>query len=162
VAKSSSQLVILPSLLDLLIGETEGEQAVLEAQSLRDLEASVARDLEDLLNTRMEAMDDMPDELPATQASLMTYGLPDFTTVDLTNTPDKRRVQSAIEAAIRRFEPRLTDVRVSLTEDSASTYSRRLGFRIVGTLRVYPRPPESTFDTWLEVASQHYEVRAGL
>jgi predicted component of type VI protein secretion system len=50
---------------------------------------------------------------------------------------------------------------VTLTEDSAASYSRRLGFRIVGTLRVYPRPPESTFDTWLEVASQHYEVRSG-
>lgn len=155
---------IRPSVLDRLIDEGKGG-AVLQTLSLQELEACVQRDLEALLNTRAEALDDLAPELSEVRRSLLTYGLPDFTTVDLTSNADRERVQAAIEAAIERFEPRLSEVRVSFTRrqlhDGRSGTGPTLNFRIDAVLRVRPRPAPVSFDTFLEVSSQQYEVRAG-
>lgn len=85
----------------------------------RRLEASICRDLTALLNTRRsEPEEDPPFDEAAN--SLLTFGVVDFTSFNLTSEIDQERVRYSIERAIRRFEPRLSSVTVSLEQAQAS------------------------------------------
>lgn len=106
------------SLLDRLT-EPEPENT----QSLaykRRLESSVCRDLTALLNTRRAEEDFDPAFEEATN-SLLTFGVVDFTSFNLTSQVDQEHVRYSIERAIRRFEPRLTQVTVSLEHVEAAS-----------------------------------------
>ena len=55
------------------------------------------------------------------------------------------------------FEPRLTDVHVTL--ESTDTVDRRLRFHIEGNMKLDPAPEEISFDTVLELSSGEYKVK---
>src|SRR6266542_6569827 len=107
---------IVPSLLDRLTDHepTHRDESVpSRSQSLRALKAALWRDMNALLNTKRRE-EEIPEQYAETARSLLTYGLPDFTSYSLKSPADQNRLRRAIESAIRRFEPRLERINVTI------------------------------------------------
>lgn len=151
---------VIASLLDRLTDEHPGstrEAVPLRLHDVDQLRASVARDLEALLNTRREYLDDLPEHYVEVERSLLLYGLPDFTSYSLKSQRDRSRVLQAVEEAIGRCEPRLRDVHVQLIQEEG--IEKNLHFRVDGLLKVEPAPEPVAFDTVLHLTTQEYEVK---
>jgi type VI secretion system protein ImpF len=151
---------ILPSLVDRLLDDEPGvsrEPVPSRTQTVSQLRRAVGRDLEALLNTRQEALEELPAEFAEVRRSLITYGLPDFTALSLLSLPDRNRIRRALEHAISSFEPRLERVRVVLEPPRA--FDRSLRFRVEGLLRLEPAPEPVVFDAALRLNTQEYVVQ---
>ena len=158
--RSDREVNITPSLLDRLLDDAPAqsqEPMPSRSQNVRGLKASVARDLEALLNTRRETLEELDADWVETKTSLLTYGLPDFTAFSLLGEKDRARIRRTLEEAIAIFEPRLE--RVHITLDAPREHDRALRFRVDGLLRVDPAPEPVTFDTVLQLPSQQYVVK---
>lgn len=155
-------ILVTQSVLDRLVDDApknSKEAPVTRAESLRRLRAAVRRDLEWLLNSRRVA--EMPDEdLIELNRSLYLYGLPDISSVSLSNRAENDRLLRAIERAISIFEPRLRDVKVIPILDKSNMRIQRLDFRIEGLLMMDPAPEAVTFDTVLDGVNQSYRIKA--
>jgi type VI secretion system protein ImpF len=148
------------SLLERLIDlepKNPTEQPATRAQSVRQLKASLRRDLEWLLNTRRtpEAVDSEFQEL---ERSLFNYGLPDLTSLNWESTRDRSDLARMIEELLAIFEPRLTRVRVEPVGEVSATQSI-LRFQIEGLLDMDPAPERISFDTVLQLSSGEYQVK---
>jgi type VI secretion system protein ImpF len=157
-AKEATRLV--GSLLDRLADETaeaERKNPGWGESDLWRLKNSVAEDLQNLLNTRQEEIERLPDEFNELTHSLLFYGLPDFTTYNLLNPADLDRLRRSIESAIKFFEPRLQRVQVKMETPDAN--DRTVHFRIDGLLRIEPAPEPIIFDTVLHLGTREYEVK---
>ena len=154
---------LLPSVLDRLVDDdptSEREAPKSQNQLLRDLKQSVRRDLENLLNTRRR-LGGAPPELSDLERSLVAYGLPDITGLDLASASRRAEFTGSIEEVLRKYEPRFSGVRVHLLDNTDQT-DRTLRFRIDALLRAEPAPEPVVFDTSLEPATGTIEVkRAG-
>src|SRR5580698_6248914 len=91
------------------------EAPLTRAESVRILRTAVRRDLEWLLNTRRNPEDPGP-ALPETENSLFNYGLPDFSTYAIASPKDQTRLVRALQSAVKTFEPRLANIRVTPVE----------------------------------------------
>jgi len=150
---------IKPSLLDRLIDDNSDlalEPPAHRFQDISEFRATVARDLESLLNTRRELLYDLGAEFGEVNRSLLVYGLPDFTAFNLLDVADLARLRRAIETAIANFEPRLKRVRVAMEPPKQN--ERAVHFRIEALLRVEPAPEPVAFDTILQLGTQEYVV----
>jgi type VI secretion system protein ImpF len=150
---------ITPSILDRLLDNEPGvsrEPATSRIQDLKSLERAVARDLEALLNTKRETLEELPQEFFDVNRSLITYGLPDFTSLSLLSQDDRNKIRRAIENAVATFEPRLQRVRVTI--EAPREKDRGLRFRLDGQLRVEPTPEPVTFDAFLQINTHEYVV----
>jgi type VI secretion system protein ImpF len=159
MARIDNEIRIMPSVLDRLIDyepELSREPLKSRSKSLRELKQSVRRDLEWLLNTRCHT-EDMAEGLKEVGESLFTYGLSDFSSLSDKNPGDQKVLRSAIETALRNFEPRLQDVVV--TAEPIDTLQRLMRFRIEARLRVDPIPEPVTFDTVLQLGNGQYQVQ---
>jgi type VI secretion system lysozyme-like protein len=110
MASPTPHLRIVPSLLDRCLADRAEEtpaQRSWRYQTLPDALATVARDLEALFTTRQTPACTLPPDKELLN-SLLTYGLPNLTRFGQNDT----RICQAIEDAIKRFEPRLEQVRV--------------------------------------------------
>jgi type VI secretion system protein ImpF len=155
-----NELSILPSVLDRLLDDEPGtlrEPVPNRFQNLGKLKAAVTRDLEDLLNTRQEMLEELPSEFAEVSRSLVSYGLPDFTSFSLLSKHDRNRIRRALEQAITTFEPRLA--RVSVTLELPRENDRALRFHIEALLRLEPAPELVTFDAVLQLTTQRYVVQ---
>jgi type VI secretion system protein ImpF len=108
------------------------------------------------MNTRQPPLPQLAG-YPGAKASVINYGLPDISSLGLSNAADHRALRIAIEACLRNYEPRLSDVRVSL--QGSDTTDRRLRFHIEGNMNLDPAPEEIAFDTVLELTSGEYKVK---
>src|ERR1039457_1984820 len=148
------------SLLERLIDlepKNEVEQPATRAQSVRQLKASLRRDLEWLLNTR-RTPEAVGSELQELERSLFNYGLPDLTTLNWESTHDRTYLARMIEAVLATFEPRLKRVRVDPVGAISATQSV-LRFQIEGLLDMDPAPERISFDTVLQLSSGEYQVK---
>jgi len=155
-----SQSPLLPSVLDRLIDhepDVSTEPAWRQSQNLQEFERSVLRDLEALLNTR-QTRPDLPPDMSHVAQSLLSYGLPDFSTTGVGNLKEREQLRQAVELAIQRFEPRLRDIRVTL-HDVESQFDRALRLTIEGLLWVHPDPQPIAFDTLVQPASGQFVVK---
>lgn len=160
MARPDYEPTLLASVLDRLLDDRPGvtsEPAASRAQNLRTLKKSVARDLEALLNTRQEAILGLPDDFTEVARSVVTYGLPDFSSFNLGMPNDRARVRRCLEDAIMNFEPRLRRVRVSI--EPPGGHDRALRFRVDALLRTDPSPEPVMFDMVLELNTQEYVVK---
>jgi type VI secretion system protein ImpF len=66
-------------------------------------------------------------------------------------------IKRQVEETVRRFEPRLESVVVSIEPVRSS--ERMLRFRIDARLKIDPAPEPITFDTVLQLSSGEYSVR---
>ncbi len=159
MARHENEIRITPSILDRLIDyepDVSKEPPKSRSKSLSDLKASVRRDLESLLNTRC-IIDYIPERLEEVRNSLAIYGLPDFTGISVKGMSDQNRLIAMIETAIRIFETRLLDVKVTL--EPISDIERVLRFKINAQLKIDPTPEPITFDTVLQMGSGEFEIR---
>jgi type VI secretion system protein ImpF len=155
-----SQIPLLPSVLDRLIDnepDVSTEPAWRQSLSLREFERSVLRDLESLLNTR-QTRTDLPADMPNAGQSVLTYGLPDFSSCSVGNAEERERLRMAVQQAIQRFEPRLRDIRVTL-HDKEGEFDRALRLTIEGLLWVHPDPQPIAFDTLVQPATGQCVVK---
>ncbi len=146
------------SVLDRLVDfepEAKNEPPVSRSKALRQVKQALRRDLEWLLNTRLAF--EVPDELPLLADSLLAYGLPDFSNVTVKDAADQSSLTLALETALRRFEPRLEDVVVSVA--NASALERAFRFKIEARLRIDPVPEPISFDTTLQLGSGNFAVK---
>jgi type VI secretion system lysozyme-like protein len=83
------------------------------AQEWSDLRSaishSVAREIQDLLNTRLSPGHWEPISEPQT---VIDYGIPDFSALSATDVSDRRILADVIVGKIAAFEPRLSHVRL--------------------------------------------------
>ena len=116
---------------------------------------AVRRDLEWLLNTRQNGLE-IPETLEELNESLAVYGLPDLTSLSVKNPDEQNRLSKSIETALRVFEPRFVNVRVTI--EPVSSTDRLLRFRIEAHLDIEPVPEPVSFDTVLQMGSGEFEV----
>ena len=121
-------------------------------QSLNQVRAAVRRDLEALLNARSRYRA-VPDSLAEISRSVVSYGLPDRAVAAISGGHWRERLRKAIEDAIRRFEPRLSSVAVTVIDNTNASLDRALHFRIEATINLDPAPEPVTFDSQLDPAT---------
>ncbi|MBV7535527.1 type VI secretion system baseplate subunit TssE [Duganella sp. sic0402] len=142
-----------PGLLDRLLGEHD------RPMSLEQYKDSVARDLEDLLNTRCALSEELMRAYPECTRSIANYGLMDFAGLCLSSAEDRNRVCAALKAAIERHEPRLRNVQARLERDAGAI--NHISFSIYGTLAGLPFTEAVSFDAVLQPSSLHYSINRG-
>ena len=152
---------LVRSVVDRLLDDTPvhaGAPASSEAEELRQLTLDVGRDLENLLNTRRR-FKPCPPHFHELASSLIEYGIPDFTGLNMSVPSEREQARLAIERAIRRFEPRLKNVAVTV-QPNVDRADRRLRLRITGVLRTEPVPEFVVFDSELQPTTAAFEVSA--
>lgn len=152
---------LTPSVFDRLLDDVPAntrETAATRRQVLRELKQSVRRDLENLLNTRQRC-GQWPESLEELETSLVNYGIPDFTGVNMTIPSERDRLSGIVRRVIEQFEPRFKSVRLQLLEN-ADEFDRTLRFRIDGLLNVEPTPEPVVFDSQLEPTTSTFEVKS--
>lgn len=147
-----------PSVWDRLMAasETDSTTAGHARLTLDQLKAAVARDLEDLLNTRVTLLDSMLALYPACRKSIFNYGLLDFAALCLTSSEDRKVICDCIKEAIDRFEPRLRNVSADIFIERGAT--NRLDFVIAGTLKVHAAAQRIEFNAMLQPSTLRYSI----
>jgi type VI secretion system protein ImpF len=133
-----------------------GDAPLSWSESVSRLRNSVRRDLEWLLNTR-RISEPASDDFPEVQASVYHFGLPDITSLSRDSSDTPELLRRRIEACIRLFEPRLSNVQVVVRE-SDSNEGQRMHFSIQALLEMEPNPERVLFDTVLETGSGAFSV----
>lgn len=124
---------------------------------LEELKNSVRANLSAVLNTR-RLDEPVPPEYEHCAASLLSFGLPDFTSFAVTSHEDRELLGAAIETAIRRFEPRLAGVMVTGEPSDPARPRSVIHYRIDAWLAVEPAPQPVAFDTMFETGKWHFLV----
>jgi len=147
------------SVLDRLIGadrKWDGTRPKNWNESLDLVKKSLLRDLQWILNTR-QISEPIGEHFELLSKSVINFGLPDITALSADSSDTPARLRRHIEDAIEAFEPRLTDVRVTLSNPGGSK-DRRVQFLIEAELNLDPDPQRIEFDTVLEVSSGKFAV----
>jgi type VI secretion system protein ImpF len=158
MARTDNEIRVTPSVLDRLIDlepNQTHEAPKSRSTSVRELKQAVRRDLEWLLNTRSVAY--VADEsLTEALRSVAFYGLPDFTGMSAKSNAEQKQLTKMMESAMRNFEPRFLDLRVTLVP--VTDLDRQLKFHIEARLDIEPTPEPVAFDTVLQVGSGDFAV----
>lgn len=153
-----NQIGVTLSILDRLTDlepDLQKEPGSSSWQDLRELKRSLCRDLADLLNTR-RAEEEINPTYENVSNSLLTFGVVDFTSYNLTDSIEQEIVRRSIERAIRQFEPRLTRVKVTL--EPADALRPVLVFQIDAVLKMDPASEAVLFDVILHRDSRRMSV----
>jgi type VI secretion system protein ImpF len=129
----------------------------------------VLRDLEHLMNARNPFFD-VAAEFPEVARSVISYGLPDISSLYLTRTKDQQDLRQAVENAIATFEPRLDKVKVTAIPMETGEISidgqksdRRIvaamRFRVDAVLLIDPSPEAIAFDIDMSVETRNCQVK---
>lgn len=154
---AASQRVRLPLLDRLLDADPDAprDAPLTPALALETLHAAVRRDLEALLNARRRRWP-LPVTAPELLVSPLGYGIPDATSGAYALLERREELALEVERIIRRFEPRLLNVRVTLREGE-NELERTLRLRVDAMLRTDPIPEPVSFEAVIEAVS--HEVR---
>ena len=158
MASTDNEIRVTPSVLDRLVDQDPRdlqESPKSRSAGLHELRLAVRRDLEWLLNTRCHAEAD-EGELEETKRSIAFYGLPDIMGVNAKNNLEQVRLTKSLESAIRIFEPRFKNLKVTMEE--IGTVERQLKFRIEASLDIDPAPEPIVFDTVLQMGSGEFSI----
>lgn len=151
-----AQLPLLDRLLD-DAPEEQREAALSPAEAIGILRRAVRRDLEALLNARRRWRS-WPASLAELDTSPIGFGIPDFA-AGAFNEPRRREgLRAEIENTIRRFEPRFSNVRVSIIEGE-NRLEPVLRLRIEALLHADPAPEPVAFDTLVDATTADVTVR---
>jgi type VI secretion system protein ImpF len=127
----------------------------------------VRRDLEWLLNTRRIYLT-VPDDYPELQRSVYHYGVPDITSLGRDAPATRARLASHLEEAIALFEPRLSNVAITVPErregdpsEQGAEARGQLHFRIQALLAMDPEPLRIAFDTVVDRTSGGVAIQSG-
>jgi type VI secretion system protein ImpF len=162
VSRADYDVRVIPSLLDRLIDldhRNSRDIATSRVESVRELKREVQRDLESLLNSR-NAYADLSAAFAEAGQSVVTYGLPDFSALNVSNPNDRNRLRQLIETTIRTFEPRLTGIVAVLVP--SSQIERSLCLRIDARLIMDPTPEAVSFDIIMPMQTHKCEVKEAM
>jgi len=127
---------------------TMAESGDLRAVSSRRLRDYVCRDVAALLNcANLEAVTDL-GAYPEVQSSVLNFGMPSLAG-RAARSADPQQIAAAIAAAIRRFEPRLSGIRVTPEMGQEGNETHVLAFRVEALL-------------WGQVTSQQLVLRTSV
>ena len=140
---------LLPSIIDRII-DTESMGGRVAGYDHKQMLDAVRGDMEELLNAKLTCQD-LPPEYEETAKSIVAFGLPDLSLVDASNSAARSGLARAVAETIRRFEPRLRNVRVLVAEDK-SKVQLSVRFKVEAELNVDPAP-EVGFETVLELTT---------
>ncbi|HWC95683.1 MAG TPA: type VI secretion system baseplate subunit TssE [Candidatus Sulfopaludibacter sp.] len=160
MARWETEQTVTQSILERLIDRDptqSADPAPTRAQSVRQLKASLRRDLEWLLNTRRTPRP-ATSEFAEVEKSLYNFGLQDMTNLAWDSSRDRARLSRMIEQTVQTFEPRITGLKV-VALDSMQGLTHVLRFQIQGLLDMDPAPEHISFDTVLQLSSGEYQVR---
>lgn len=160
MAKREIERTVQPSVIDRLTDEeprTPADSRMSYAESLHQFKLSVQRDLEWLLNSR-RTPNPAPEAFEELRSSVYHYGIVDVTSLGDSH-PSRERLLTQVEEALAVFEPRLTNVRVSIVEQEGEAHRRELRFVVEGTLRLDPTPEQVAFDTVLHFSTGEIDVK---
>ncbi len=155
----ASEPTVRHSVLDRLLRTDrrwDGNRPAGWRESLEVAKRSLLRDLQWLLNAR-QVSEPAVAPFEFLSRSLYNFGIPDIALLSADSSETPARLVRLIERAIQDFEPRLSDVRVTLAE-SENRRVRRVEFLIEANLRVEPDPERVEFDTVLEVSSGKFAL----
>lgn len=147
---------LLAPLLDRLSGDDRDTRPLPSHQVLRQLRESVRRDLEHLFNTRYRCVSPPPEHRNL-KASLVNFGLPDISTVNLNAAASRQRFCREVEQAILTFEPRIKTVKV-FGDKAADPEDPTIRFRIEAKLHANPAPETIIFDSSLNPVNHNVNV----
>jgi type VI secretion system lysozyme-like protein len=108
-------------LFDRLVNSAPEVQKELTPLRVHDRDAlfsSISRDLQRLLNTRRAS--DAP--LDAATATVLDYGIPDFSQLSAASVTDRRHLTETLRLAISVFEPRLQEISIQLESIDSSPH----------------------------------------
>ncbi len=146
------------SLLDRLTDpepDSSREAPLSSWEEMRQFKDSLCRDLAALLNTR-RAEEDFDPAYEQSTASLLTFGVNDFTSYNLKNEVEQELVRRSIERSIRQFEPRLMRVTVDMEELDPLRSAMR--FQVQALLRTAGATEAVLFDVALHRESRRIAV----
>ena len=146
---------VLLSLFDRLTDEeprASVEAPKHEWEQMSTFKKSVARDLSNLLNTRIND-NDFPEEFPQVRQSVVAFGVHDYTRSPV----EQDDIRKSLERAIRIFEPRLTRVQVQFIGGS----HLELHFRISAILKADLGGEPVLFDAELPKQTRRFQVNEG-
>src|ERR1700722_8780012 len=114
--RTQSNSAVTLSVLDRLTDADAKSPTIVEpplsrAESVRALRIGLKRDLEWLLNTRRNPDDPGPARME-TENSVYNYGLPDFSAYSIASQKDQSKLMKTLQAALKTFEPRMTNVSI--------------------------------------------------
>lgn len=161
MARKEPEIRISQSVLDRLIDyepNLTAEAPRSRSASLQQLKQAVRRDLEWLLNTRCHNRELIDDDLEC-RKSVAFYGLPDIMGISPKSPSEQKRLTKALESAIKLFEPRFLDLKVTL--EPVNRIDRQLKLRIEARLDLDPEPEPIAFDTTLQSGSGEFAVKEG-
>jgi type VI secretion system protein ImpF len=147
---------LTPSLLDRLIDPDAGGTGYQPGYSVTQMTAAVLRDLEDLLNTRC-SITAVPAQYTEVLGSICVFGMPELHSLNAISDQQRGQIGDKLEEIIRRFEPRLEDIRVTVVPQPDPHLERTIRFRIEARLAIDPAPPV-VFDTVVELTTGHHSV----
>ena len=154
----------LPVLDRLLDGDPDAprDPAQTTQMAIETIRHAVRRDIEGLLNAR-RSRKPLPQGLTDLAVSPLGYGIPDPTAGSFTDEDRRQSLAAEVEATIRRFEPRLSAVRVTLSKLPRDTrdplVDRTLRIKVEAVLRSDPVPEPVSFETVLRPATLDVAVR---
>ena len=160
MAKSEIERTVQPSIIDRLTDDEPrmaGDGRITYAESLRQFKTGIQRDLEWLLNTRRTPLP-ASEEFQELRNSLYHFGVPDITSMSRDSQDSRVQLRAQVDEALALFEPRLTNVQISMVEEEGEGYRRELRFVVEATLRLDPTPEQVTFDTVLHFSSGEIDV----
>lgn len=144
--KTSTLVRLHTSILDKLIDLDPHENqdgAKTQALSLSNLRACVLRDVQNLLNSKMQ-WNTWPDWYKELDTSLLNYGLSDLAGLAVISDERKQRYCRDIKNILTRFEPRFTDIEVELLPP-AKDNERMLPINITAVLYADSDPEHVSF-----------------
>ena len=91
------------------------------------------------------------------ETSLLSYGVPDITSANLSTEAQRQAYARTVEQIIRRFEPRFQTVGVALLANT-DEFDRTMRFRIEALIYADPAPEPMVFDSTLDPSSRSFTV----
>lgn len=134
------------------------DHAPTQPMAIEAMRHAVRRDVEALLNARRRRVP-LPAGLTELQVSPLGYGVPDPTAGSFTTEEAREALAREVEATLRRFEPRLTGISVTVSDTRREALDRTLRLRVDAVLRTDPAPEQIAFETVLRPATLDVTVR---
>ncbi|BCL70003.1 lysozyme [Vibrio nigripulchritudo] len=139
---------LLDKLIDLDPSTTVDTQFPLSNQQVVK---GLIRDVEALLNTRLSWVK-VDNDLPELRQSLLTYGLPDFSSMPFSSKDGQQHLCRIVRETILEFEPRFKEVLVAIIEDKEQL-DRILRLRINAVYELGKKHHELVLDSEVEPVS---------
>jgi len=152
--------LFLPGIWDRLMAAGQAAPGAVSrrpSQSSAQLHSAIARDLENLFNTRLALPANMLDNYKACRQTILNFGLMDFAALCLGSSDDQRIICAYVTDTIDRFEPRLGDVYTSVAPAIDST--NRLDVVIHATIMGGAAGERVKFNAMLQPSTLQYAVR---